>query len=376
MPEPGRTVGVEEEFFLVDRSSGRPVARAAEVLAAADSPPAGTLLHDELLATQVEAVTGVSTTLDEVRTRLRQGRSTLATAADSQRAHIVATGTPPLTGPPAAIGRGKRFARIGEQYGGLLVGYESCGLHVHVGVPDRDTAVAVISHLRPWLPVLLALSGNSPFHAGVDTGYASWRMVQQARFPGSGVPPAFDSARAYDEEVARLVDLGVLVDDRMTFWLARPSPHLPTVEFRAADASITPDGAVLQAALSRALVRTALAETAAGREAPEVDSQVAAAGVWNAARHGLAGPGVDLVAQRTAPAGALVQQLVVRVRDALEDVGDLSAVRSTVAHLEQEGTGAERQRRAYAAGPAAVVRMLVAKTAPEQAGWQDLGQDG
>jgi len=375
MPEPGRTVGVEEEFLLVDRSSGRPVPRAAEVLAAACSPPAGTVLQAELFATQVEAATGVSTTLDEMRTRIHQGRSALAAAAESQRAHIVATGTPPLAGPPAAISRGERFARIGELYGGLLVDYESCGLHVHVGVPDRETAVAVIGHLRPWLPVLLALSGNSPFHAGVDTGYASWRMVQQARFPGSGVPPAFDSARAHDEEVARLVDLGVLVDDRMTFWLARPSPHLPTVEFRAADASITPDGAVLQAALSRAMVRTALAETAAGREAPKVDSQVAAAGVWTAARHGLAGPGVDLVAQRTAPAGALVQQLLVRVRDALEDVGDLSAVRSAVAHLEREGAGAERQRRARTAGSAAVVRMLVAATAPEQAGWRDPGRD-
>lgn len=374
MPGSGRTVGVEEEFLLVDRSTGRPVPRAADVLAAADSP-AGTLLHAELLASQVEAATGVCTTLDEVRARLHQGRSALASAAAAHDAHIVATGTPPLPGPPAAISRGERFARIRRLYAGLLADYESCGLHVHVGVPDRDTAIEVINQLRPWLPSLLALSGNSPFNAGVDSGYASWRMVQQARFPGSGVPPAFDSAAAYDTEVARLVNLGVLVDDRMTFWLARPSPHAPTVEVRAADASITPDGAVLQAALSRALVRTALTEIAAGREGPQVDSQVAAAGVWTAARHGLEGSGVDLVAQRTAPATALLEQLLVRVRDALEEVGDLQAVRSSVSRLRRAGTGAERQRRAHAAGPAAVVRMLVAETAPEQAGRWELRED-
>ena len=368
MPEPGRTVGVEEEFLLVDQSSFRPAALAEEVLVAAGSPPADTFLHAELLQTQVEAATGVSTSLDEVRTRLQQGRSALAVAAAANQAHIIATGTPPLPGSPAPMSRGERSDRIGQLYGGLLADYESCGLHVHVGVPDRDTAVAVIGHLRPWLPVLLALSGNSPFNAGVDTGYSSWRMVQQARFPGSGVPPTFDSAHSYDEAVGRLVDLGVLADDRMSFWLARPSPHAPTVEFRVGDVSITPDGAVLQAALSRALVRKALVEIAAGRQAPEVDGQVAAAGVWAAARYGLAGPGVDLVARRSAPAAELVQQLLARVRDALEDVGDLSEMRSALARLERDGTGAERQRRALVDGPAAVVRMLVAETAPEQAG--------
>ena len=375
MPEPGRTLGVEEEFLLIDQSSSQPVPRADEVLVAAGSPAADTFLHAELLQTQVEAATGVSTSLDEVRTRLQHGRSALAVAAAANQAHIIATGTPPVPGPPAVMSRGERFARIGQLYAGLLADYESCGLHVHVGVPDRDTAVAVIGHLRPWLAVLLALSGNSPFNAGVDTGYSSWRMVQQARFPGSGVPPAFGSARSYDEAVTRLVDLGVLADDRMTFWLVRPSPHAPTVEFRVGDVSITPDGAVLQAALSRALVRTALAEIAAGRQAPEVDSQVAAAGVWAAARYGLAGPGVDLVAQRSTPAAELVQQLLVRVRGALEDVGDLSAVRSALARLEREGTGAECQRRARAGGPAAVVRMLVAQTAPEQAGSRQPRED-
>lgn len=376
MREPGRTVGVEEEFLLVDQSSGRPAARAAEVLAAAGSPPAGTLLHAELLETQVEAATAVSASLDEIRTRLEQGRSALAAAADARRAHIVATGTPVLPGPPAAMSRGERFARIGWLYAGLLADYESCGLHVHVGVPDRDTAIAVIGHLRPWLPVLLALSGNSPFNAGVDTGYASWRMVQQARFPGSGVPPAFDSARGHDEAVARLVDLGVLADDRMTFWLVRPSPHVPTVEFRVGDVSMTADDAVLQAGLSRALVRAALSDLAAGREPPEVDAQVAAAGVWAAARYGLGGPGVDLVAQRTAPGAALLQQLLIWVRDALEDIGDLSAVRSAVGRLRRGGIGAERQRRANRGDPRAVVRMLVEQTAPEQARSRQPRKDG
>ncbi len=232
--------------------------------------------------------------------------------------------------------------------------YESCGLHVHVGVPDRDTAVAVVDHLRPWLPTLLALSVNSPFGGGRDTGYGSWRVVRQSAFPGFGVPPRFGSAAGYDAGVARLVDCGVLVDPRMSFWLARPSSVFPTVEVRAADAALTVDGAVLQAVLTRALVRTALADLDRGVEGPVVDEQVAAAAVWSAARHGVTGPGVDVLAGRAVPVGDLVAGMLGHVAAALEDTGDDALVRRLLKELVADGTGAERQRRAAVGGGAAV----------------------
>ncbi|MBB5085131.1 hypothetical protein [Nonomuraea endophytica] len=116
------------------------------------------------------------------------------------------------------------------------------------------------------------------------------------------MPPWFDSAAAYDRQAARLVARGVLVDEAMSFWLARPGVGLATVEVRAADAAGTVEEAVLQAALTRALVTTAEAALAAGREAPNVSDQVCAAAVWNAARHGLDGPGAAAPTRSATPA--------------------------------------------------------------------------
>ncbi|WP_233358689.1 carboxylate-amine ligase [Thermomonospora amylolytica] len=361
----GATMGVEEEFLLVDPVNGRTAPKAPQVLARAGGRPAhspGAGFHAELLQTQVEAVTGVCTGLDDLRRQLREGRSRLAGAAMAEGLRLVSTGTPVVACPDPPFTEGERFARIADMYAGVVAGYQSCGCHVHVGVEDRETAVAVVNHLRPWLPALLALSVNSPFDRGRDTGYASWRMLEQARFPGSGVPPWFSDAADHDRRVERLVEAGVLADPAMTFWLARPSPRLPTVEVRTADAAATVDEAVLQAALTRALVRRALDDLAAGREAPRVDDQVCAAAVWSAARYGLDGPGVDPVREVRVPAARPVADLVAHVRPHLEDTGDLAEVRSVLDMLRRAGTGAARQRRAGSAE--AAVAMLITQTAP------------
>ncbi|RCW44610.1 carboxylate-amine ligase [Halopolyspora algeriensis] len=360
----GATFGVEEEFLLVDDVSGRPFPGASPVLArVADRLPAAAV-HPELMETQVEASTGICTTLPELRGQLRKARDRLGAAAGLERVRLVSSGTPPLSGPPPPVSPGERFTRSARIYGGVITDYQACGCHVHVGVPDRDTAVAVINHLRPWLPTLLALSGNSPFHGGSDTGYASWRMVQQSRFPGAGMPPWFTSAAEYDARVSQLVDCGVLMDTGMSFWLARPSPRLPTVELRVADAAITAEEATLQAALGRALVRTALAELSAGVEAPAVPDQVAAAAVWAAARFGLRGHGVHPVTEQRIPAIELVHELLERVRPALDETGDLGAVRRCLAFVLRWGIGAERQRGAARNGSDAVIHMLAERTAP------------
>ncbi|RAY17184.1 carboxylate--amine ligase [Actinomadura craniellae] len=362
----GLTMGVEEEFLLVDPGSGRAVPCAAAVLARAGREPCppGAELHPELSATQVEATTGVCTDLAGLRDHLRAGRHRLAAAARAEGVLLISSGTPVVAAPPPPHSSGERFAEIVRRYAGVVDGYQTCGCHVHVGVPDAGTGVAVVNHLRPWLPTLLALSANSPFGGGRDTGYASWRILEQSSFPGAGTPPWFPSAAAYRREVDRLVECGTLVDSAMTFWLARPSPHLPTVEVRAADAAATADEALLQAALVRGLVRTALDDLAAGREAPRVGDPVCAAAVWSAARYGLGGPGVHPLEEHRVPAVRLVAELVDRVRPALEEAGDLAPASTLLAGALRRGTGADRQRRAAAGagGSRAVLGMLAAQT--------------
>lgn len=363
----GRTMGVEEEFLLVEPDSGLPVALAAAVLDRASAIPGDApeaRLHAELLGTQVEAATGPCTSLADLRTQLVDGRRRLATAAQAEGALLVSCGTPVLEDGLPATSPGARFALIARTYAGVVADYQACGCHVHVGVPDRDTAVAVVNHLRRWLPTLLALSVNSPFEHGRDTGYASWRTIVQQRFPGGGVPPHFASAKAYDSQIDRLVDCGVLIDERMTFWMARPSAHLPTVELRAADAAGTVMEAVLQAALSRALVRTALAELAAGREAPGLNDQILAAGVWAAARYGINGNGVHPVHERPVPAIRLLDELLDWTTPTLADSGDLATVHNGISAVLTNGTGADHQRHAARNGPLAAVHLLAHRTQP------------
>lgn len=342
-------MGVEEEFLLVDTATGLTVPAARAVLDRAGRhrwAGTGGGFHPELPATQVEAATGVCRDLRELRAQLHHGRARLAGAARAEGLGLLSSGTPLLDGPSPPLTPGDRFARMAAAYGTLLDGYQASGCHVHIGVPGGgDTAVAVVNHLRPWLPALLAITVNSPFDRGRDSGHAGHRMLEVARFPGAGVPPWCASAADHARRVAALVDAGVLVDAAMTFWLARPSPHLPTVELRAADAAATADEAVLQAALARGLVRTALAALAAGREADPADPQLCAGAVWTAARYGMGGPALDPRTGRTLPAWDLFHLLLEHITPALEDIGDLTEVRALAAAVHRAGTGADRQRR-------------------------------
>lgn len=317
VPQCADTVGVEEEFLLVDTASGRTSVRAGAVLARVQDTDL-TKFHAELAGTQVEAATGPCTSVTDLGDALRQARDALAKAADEEGLALLSRGTPPEPSEQQVVSReNPRFRRVLDTYAGVVEDYEACGCHVHVGVPDRETAVRVLNHVRPWLPTLLALSANSP-----DNGYASWRMVQQSRFPGSGVPPVFTGAADYDEQVARMVTCGTLVDEAQSFWLIRLSPKLPTVEFRVADAAPTVEDAVLLAALSRALVQVA----SRGGEPAPVRDDVCAAAVWTASRYGLDGVAVDPWRERRVPATALLEALVEHVTPALEARGELRLV--------------------------------------------------
>ncbi|BCJ31702.1 carboxylate-amine ligase [Actinocatenispora sera] len=353
------SVGVEEEFLLVDSRTRRTVPDAAVVLT--DCPPVRAELKPELLTSQVELATGVCTDLDELRAQLVEGRRALAEAAARHGDLLVSVGVPPLGGGTAAVAEGDRYTRIRQRYAAVVTDYQACGCHVHVGVPD-DEIVPVLGRVRAALPTLVAALVNSPCREGADSGYASWRVVLQSRFPGFGLPPDCASRAEYDRALRRLVDTGAVVDRHMSFWLARRSEHLPTVEFRVADAAGSVDEAVLLAGLIRALVRTARREARAGRPVPAVAPEVAAAAVWSAARYGLDGPGVDPASGRQVPAAQQLRALLRRVRPALAELGDERRVCDGVEALLAGGTGAARQRRFGLADPAALVDWLAART--------------
>jgi carboxylate-amine ligase len=358
------TVGVEEEFLLVDPETGRAVPAVDDVFD--EIPPQlRHLVQHEYLTTQIEIGSAPVVGLEALARSLAALRTALADAAERAGVRLLAAGTGPVGGaPPAPIVDRPRFHRMVERFGALSTDPGLNGLHVHVGIPDRETGVQVLNHLRPWLPVLAAATANSPFFAGRDTGYASWRSLIWNMWPSVGPTPYLDSAEQYDEMLARLIASGAMLDDGMLYWYARLSSHLPTVELRIGDVCPTVDDSILIAALARALVATVMADIGAGRVAAPVPHHLLTAAHWRAARDGLEGLAVDPDTGQTMPAWRLMRRLVDTVTPALERHGDLEAVTLLLGRLRVHGCGAARQRAVAGSGGGvpAVIPYLVRVT--------------
>jgi carboxylate-amine ligase len=368
------TLGVEEEYLLLDPASGLPAAAADEVCKAVGLQPAVTSaeVQRELLLAQLEVATPVCESLDEVGGHLFRLRHALGDAAQEAGCRLVAIGAAPYSGPgPNAVTDTPRYRGLYQDAPALVDEQLINGMHVHVGVPDRGVGVAVLNRLRSWLPVLVAMAANSPFWRGRDTGFASWRTLIFGRWPVSGPPPAFADAADYERRVRDLVTGGAIRDSHQIYWQARLSETYPTVEVRAADVQLRVEEAVMLAGLIRGLAQTAEWEHRAGRPAPAPLPEFAAAAGWHAARYGLDGSligGLGLpVAARDAARG-----LLRHVAPALAEYGDAGQVAGLVEQTLREGNGCRRQRRVLGShGPQAMLRYLSAETTKEGDGyWQ------
>jgi len=334
-----RTVGIEEELLLVDPESGSPVAVAGSVLAASDGE-----LAAELQQQQIETGTRPCETLSELADQLAHWRSEAGTAAERAGARIVASGTSPLPVTPQLTVK-PRYQRMVENYGLTTAEQLTCGCHVHVGVDSPDEGVAAIDRIRPWLPVILALSANSPYWQGVDTGYASFRSQAWTRLPTAGPTDPFGSAAAYHAEVERLLRTEVVLDRGMIYFDARLSHHLPTVEIRIADVCLHRGDALLVAALVRGLVETAVRDWRAGVPAPSVGTSVLELATWRAGRSGLDGVLIAPLTGEPRPMRTVLAGLLEHVGEALADLGDHRRVADLLEELLDRGTGALHQRR-------------------------------
>ncbi|MEV0135791.1 glutamate--cysteine ligase [Dactylosporangium sp. NPDC050688] len=339
------TVGVEEEFLLLDAGTwhNAPVADAARDALA---PAVREQTRVEFRRSMMEMVTPVCTSLPKLREHLTVNRAAAATAAQAAGAQLVAVAATPVAEPDRTVEDTPRFHAISRHYGPIAHDPALCGCHIHVGVADPEVAVQVCNHLRPWLPLVQAMTANSVYHAGADTHHASWRSIQLERWPSLAPAPYLNSVAHYERTVAELVGSGVMLDDSMVLWWVRPSKRYPTVEIRVADVCPTAADAVLVAGLARALVGTVLEDIAAGRPAVRPPEHLLRAAHWNAAHQGLAGTLMDLRGRRAVPAWDMVDLLADTVAPALRRHGDHTLVTAELARLRAEGTGADRQRRA------------------------------
>jgi len=347
--EPGGalTLGVEEEFLLVDRH-GHLADRGPEVSDGVPEPLGQ--VEYELSRCQVEAATDVCTSMDEIVQGLRDLRAKLAIEAGSQGLRLLPSGVAPLAeARRIPITPKDRYQRMEREFGALAQVSLTCACHVHIGIADRSCGLVISNRLRPWLPVLLALTANSPFHDGVDTRHASWRRVTWSRWPSSGPPPYFESVERYESLVDALLRTGAILDRGMIYWDVRLSDHEPTLEVRISDVAATVEEAVLLAVLVRGLAGRALDEgSAPGTRGGGPSREVLAASLWRAARDGLSGHCVDPDSGALVPTWRRVDDLVRHVRPQLRSTGDEEFVTETLARLRAEGGGAQRQRAAFA----------------------------
>ena len=340
------TIGVEEEFLLADPASGEPVAVNETV--AGHAAERGVKLQLELTSCQVETTTDVVGGSRELGDQLRRLRRIAAEAAEAGGARLLAVGLPPTVPHEFPITDTPRYRQIADRFGMIAHEQGICGAHVHVAVPTREAAIQVSNRLRPWLPLLLALTANSAVYRNTDTGYASWRSVLWARWPSAGPPPRFDSADEYDAVVQMLHHAGAILDDGMVYWDVRPSANFPTIEVRVADVPASVSETVLLAVLIRAAVMTALDEERRGESVPPLTPHALRAAYWKSAREGLAGDALDLTeGHESAPARMLLGRMVEHVRPALEAVGDYDLVTNELDRIAAQGNGAMRQRQAW-----------------------------
>ncbi|ALR11760.1 carboxylate--amine ligase [Mycobacteroides saopaulense] len=343
------TVGVEEEFLLVDRQSGEPVARNRAV--AHDAATQGVELQLELTSCQVETTTAVTSTSSELHAELTRLRRITAAAAANQQAHLLAVALPPTVPHAFPVTTTPRYRRMADHFGMLAHEQGICGCHVHVAVPSRESAIDVSNRLRPMLHLLLALTANSAVYRNADSGYASYRSMLWTRWPSSGPPPYFESTGRYDTTVETLRRAGAVLDDGMVYWDVRPSAHFPTVEVRVADVPATVAETVLVATIIRAAVMCALEAQERGDPMPRYPDCVLRAANWRAAHDGLDGQAADLADNcSTVPAQVLLMRLIEHLRPALELLGDYDMAREELTRIAEQGNGAMRQRRAWTRG--------------------------
>jgi glutamate---cysteine ligase / carboxylate-amine ligase len=339
------TFGVEEEFLLVDPTTGAPIAVNRAV--ARHAAERGVKLQLELSSCQIETTSEVVAGSGELRQELTRLRRIAAEAAEASGAQLLAAALPPTRPHDFPVTDTKRYREIADKFG--MVAEEGiCGAHVHVAVPSREAAIRVSNRLRPWLPLFLALTANSAVYLDTDTGYASWRSIVWARWPSAGPPPHFGSIDEYDAMVRMLHGAGAVLDDGMVYWDVRPSAKFPTIEVRVADVPATVGETVLLAMLLRASVMTALSDERRAEPIPPISPHALKAAYWKSARAGLEGQAIDLLESHAlVPARKLLERMVDRVRPALEDVGDYETVKAELARIQDQGNGAMRQRRAW-----------------------------
>jgi glutamate---cysteine ligase / carboxylate-amine ligase len=357
------TIGVEEEFQIIDPATGELRSHVSELVAATSSG-LGEQVKPEMHQSIVEIGTKICADVGELRTDMLRTRGELVRAAERVGLQVAAAGTHPFSNwIDQVISPGERYKNIVDELQQLARSLLIFGMHVHVAVPDRTTMIDLMNMARYFLPHLLALSTSSPFWLGRDTGLKSYRTTVFRRFPRTGIPDYFSSWSEYEDYVTLLMKLHCIDNAKKIWWDVRPHPTFGTLEFRVCDVATNVEDAIAIAALVQAIV-VKLHRLYTGNMGFRLYSRMLIEeNKWRAARWGIEGNLIDFGKQAEVPMQELGVELLSFVDDVVDDLGS----RQILGHIHKilrEGTSAERQLRVYkeTGDLKAVVQHIVAET--------------
>ena len=368
------TLGVEEEFQIVDPASGELRSHVSELLASS-ATALGDQIKRELHQSIVEVGTRICGDVAELKAEIFRTRRELTAAAERVGLAVAAAGTHPFADwTEQVLSPGVRYDSIVEELQQLARSLLIFGLHVHVAVPEKQVAIDLMNQARYFLPHLLALSTSSPFWMGRDTGLKSYRTTVFRRFPRTGVPDHFNSWSEYENYVKLLVELKSIDDARKIWWDVRPHPTFGTLEFRVCDVPTRPEDAVMFGALCQALIVKLYKLYTSNMGFRLYRRALIEENKWRAARWGLDGKLIDFGRRAEVPMRELALELLEFVDDVLDPLGSREAV-NNIHTILRDGTSADRQLAVYrqTGDLKAVMRHLIDET---RSGVESMGGKG
>jgi carboxylate-amine ligase len=360
------TVGVEEEFQIVDPSTWELRSHVSELLASS-APAFGDHIKREMHQSIVEVGTKICGSIEELAGEIIRTRRDLADAAERVGLRIAAAGTHPFSNwMDQVISPGERYQNIVEELQQLARSLLIFGLHVHVAVPDPASMIDLMNEARYFLPHLLALSTSSPFWMGRNTGLKSYRTTVFRRFPRTGIPDHFESWTEYDEYVKQLVELHCIDNGKKIWWDLRPQPTFGTLEFRICDVPTDPCASIAIAALAQAIIVKLYRLREKNLGFRRYHRALIEENKWRAARWGIDGKLIDFGKRREVPMRELGEELLEFIDDVVDDLGSRREI-EYVRTILRDGTSAEKQLQIYreTGDLRAVVQSLVEETRAE-----------
>jgi carboxylate-amine ligase len=357
------TLGVEEEYQIIDPTTGHLTSRISDFLEKSDMKFPDQI-KPEFMQSQVEVGSNVCRDVTEVRSELVRLRSMVRDIAEEFGCRIIAAATHPFSSwQEQLVTEGERYKMLIDHMQIIAKRLLIFGMHIHVGIEDPEMRIDIMNQMRYFMPHILALSTSSPFWMGENTGLKSYRSVIFEDLPRTGTPEHFNSASEFDLYIDTLIRTGCIDEPTKIWWDIRPHPKFPTLEFRICDCMTRVDDVVAVVALVQSLVAKLIKLRRKNQTWRVYRTGLINENKWRALRHGIHGKLIDLGQKREVEFKTLVEEMLDFVDDVVDEVGTREAL-ARIPLILAEGTSADRQLKTFeeTGSLEAVIKMLADDT--------------